>query len=279
MEQFTADELITLFSRGAYQTEAVERLGVPAATLLDGPAGISFFFGNLTAASYPTAVVIAQTWNDDLAYLMGQTVGTEANAYGVEGWYAPGMNIHRTAKGGRNFEYYSEDPVVSGKIGASIVAGAQSKNVLTFMKHFLLNEQETNARSGINVWANEQSIRELYLKPFEITVKEGGANGAMSSFIHIGTKWSGGNPELLQNVLRDEWGFTGLVSTDAVLGSWMDPRLAAQHGNELMLAPLPTNTVRTMQKAYQTHPNLIGISLQDRAHTICYALLQTELFR
>ena len=279
VEQFTADELITLFSKGGYQTEAIDRLGVPAATLLDGPAGISFFFGKMTAASYPTALVIAQTWNNDLAYLMGQTVGTEANAYGVEGWYAPGMNIHRTAKGGRNFEYYSEDPVLSGKMGANIVAGAQTKNVLTFMKHFALNEQETNARSGINIWANEQSIRELYLKPFEITVKEGAANGAMSSFVHIGTKWSGGNPELLQNVLRDEWGFTGIVTTDAVLGSWMDPRLAAQHGNELMLAPFPTNTVRSMQQAYQTHPNLIGTSLQDRAHTTCYALLQTELFR
>ncbi|NHB84643.1 hypothetical protein G7085_08565 [Tessaracoccus sp. HDW20] len=115
-----------LFSRGAYQTTAIERLGVPQAILLDGPAGINFFFGEVTAASYPTQAVIAATWNDELAYAMGDAIGREADAYGVQGWYAPGMNLHRTAQGGRNFEYYSEDPLLSGKMGAAMTAGPRA---------------------------------------------------------------------------------------------------------------------------------------------------------
>ena len=277
LDQFTKEEQINLFSRGAHQTQAIDRLGVPAAVLLDGPAGLNFFFGNVTAASFPTEVVIASTWNEQLAYDMGKTVGTEANAYGVQGWYAPGMNIHRTPQGGRNFEYYSEDPLVSGKMGMNMVAGAQSQNVLTFMKHFVLNDQETNARSGINIWVNEQALREIYLAPFEITVKEGKATGAMSSFVHLGPVWAGGNPELLQDVLRTEWGFDGVVSTDAVLGSFMDNTQAVRHGNDLMLDPLATNNVRKLTKALETDPVGIGNGLRDRVHTISYALLRTDL--
>jgi beta-glucosidase len=280
LDQFTLDELMNLFSRGAYQTYGVERLGVPESILLDGPAGINFLFGQVTAASYPTQVVIASTWNDDLARRMGETVGDEANAYGVHGWYAPGMNLHRTAQGGRNFEYFSEDPLLSGKMGAAMTAGAQSRDVLVFMKHFLLNDQEVNARSGVHVWANEQAIRELYLRPFEITVKEADATGAMSSFVHIGHKWSGGNPELLQDVLRGEWGFDGVVSTDAVLGGFMDNRLAVRNGNDLMLDVLsPSGNIRQLEKAYEEDPVGIGEGLRDRVHTLCYSLLQTTLFR
>lgn len=279
LDQFSSNDLVQLFSRGAYSTHAIPRLGIPSATLLDGPAGLNSFFSKMTAASFPTAVVVASTWNDQLAYALGEAIGLEANAYGVQGWYAPGMNIQRTAMGGRNFEYYSEDPVLSGKIGASMVAGAQDQGVLTFMKHFVLNEQETNARTGVNVFVDEQALREIYMKSFEITVKEGGANGAMSSFIHVGPKWSGGNPELLQDVLRTEWGFDGLVSTDAVLGSFMDPAQAATSGNELMLAPLSTPTVRTTFTALNNDPVGIGNALRDRAHQISYSLLQTDLFQ
>ena len=280
LDQFTLDELINLFSRGAYQTYGVERLGVPQSILLDGPAGINFLFGNVTAASYPTQVVIASTWNDDLALRMGEAVGAEANAYGVHGWYAPGMNLHRTAQGGRNFEYFSEDPVLSGKMGAAMTAGAQSKDVLVFMKHFILNDQEVNARSGIHVWANEQAIRELYLRPFEITVKEADATGAMSSFVHVGPTWSGGNPALLQDVLRGEWGFDGVVSTDAVLGGFMDNRLAVRHGNDLMLDVLsPSNNIKQLKAAYEDDPVGVTAGLRDRVHTLCYSLLSTTLFK
>jgi len=273
LDQFTVEEMKMLVTNGAYKTLSVERLGLPATVLLDGPAGINFFFKSNTTAAYPTEVVIASTWNDELAYIMGEAVGAEANAYGVHGWYAPGMNVHRTPQGGRNFEFFSEDPLLSGKMSASMVSGAQSKNILVFMKHFILNEQEINARSGIAVWANEQAIREIYLRPFEITVKEGHVTGAMSSFIHVGYKWSGGNPDLLNNVLRDEWGFIGVVTTDAVLGSWMDLNLAIRNGNDLMLAVIATPQERYFDKLYKEDPVGVTQAIRERTHNICYSIL------
>ncbi|MBT7075286.1 MAG: beta-glucosidase, partial [Anaerolineae bacterium] len=149
-----------------------------------------------------------------------------------------------------------------------------SKDVLVFMKHFALNEQEINARSGLFLWANEQAIREIYLRPFEITVKEGQVTGAMSSFIHIGDKWSGGNPELLQNVLRDEWGFVGIVSTDAVLGGYMDLNLAIRNGNDLMLNPVPTSNERYFDELYEEDPIGITQAIRERTHNICYSILE-----
>jgi beta-glucosidase len=273
LDQFTLKEMITLINNGGWRTVAIDRLGLPETVLLDGPAGLNFFFKATTAAAYPTEVVIASTWNDDLAYAWGETVGKAARAMGVEGWYAPAMNVHRSPLGGRNFEYFSEDPLLSGKMSASAVQGAQSQNIIVFLKHFALNEQEINARSGVMVWANEQAIREIYLRPFEIAVKEGDAKGVMSSFILIGPKWSGGNPELLQNVLRDEWGFDGIVSTDAVLGGFMNVNLAIRGGNELMLSPVPTGNERKLTKLYKKDPVGVAAGLRERTHTICYTFV------
>jgi beta-glucosidase len=273
LEQFTVDELKEVFVNAAYRTVPVERLGLPQTILLDGPAGLNSLFSKVSAMSYPTEVVIASTWNDELTYRFGEAVGAEANAYGVSVWYAPAMNLHRTPQGGRNFEYFSEDPLLSGKISAGMVSGAQSKHVLVTIKHFLLNDQETNARSGIYVWANEQAIRELYLRPFEIAVKEGKASGAMSSFVHIGYKWCGGNPELLENVLRGEWGFQGFVTTDAVLGKFMDANLALHYGNDLMLAVMPTNNRRYLNELYAEDPASVTKGLQACIHNFCFALV------
>ncbi|MDR1184872.1 MAG: glycoside hydrolase family 3 C-terminal domain-containing protein [Coriobacteriales bacterium] len=273
LDQFTINEMETLFNYGAYHTVPVERLGVPGTTLLDGPAGINSFVSTLTAASYPTEVVISSTWNTGLAERMGEAVGIEANAYGVTGWYAPGMNIHRTPQGGRNFEYFSEDPLLSGKMSASMVKGAQSRDILVFMKHFVVNDQETNARSGLSTWVGEQALREIYLRPFEITAKEGEATAAMSSFIFLGPKWCGGNEELLQDVLRDEWGFRGVVSTDAALRGFMDPNLAVRYGNDIMLAPLPTKAKNNMEKIYREDPVGIADGLRARTHNICYSIV------
>jgi len=279
LDQFTAAELKEVFVNAAYRTVPVERLGIPQAILLDGPAGINSLFSKVTAMSYPTEVVLASTWNNDLIYRFGEAVGAEANAYGVSGWYAPGMNLHRTPQGGRNFEYFSEEPLLSGKIAASMVSGAQSKHIIVTMKHFVLNDQETNARSGIYVWANEQAIRELYLRPFEITVKEGKVTGAMSSFVHIGYKWCGGNPELLEQVLRKEWGFVGVVTTDAVLGNFMDANLALHNGNDLMLAVMPTNNRRYLDELFAKDPVGVSKGLRERMHNFCYALVNdTDLF-
>ncbi len=280
LDQFTYEEMRELFIDGGYKTIPVERLGVPQTILLDGPAGINSFFSEVVAAAYPTEVVIASTWNDEMAYLIGDAVGAEAVAYGVTGWYAPGMNIHRTSMGGRNFEYYSEDPLLSGKMAAAMVNGAQSHNILVFIKHFALNEQEINARKGVSVWLDEQALREIYLRPFEIAVKESQPTAAMSSFIYVGSKWAGGNPELLQDVLRSEWGFDGLVSTDAVLGSFMDANLALRYGNELMLAPLPTGNRSYVNELYKEDPVGVATGLRDRTHTTCYVIVNdTNLFK
>lgn len=278
LDQLTKEEQVNLFSHGGWMTDSVERLGVPSTVLLDGPAGLNSFFSKVTAASYPAASTVAATWNDELAQTIGDAVADEANAYGVQGWYAPGMNIQRSALGGRNFEYYSEDPLLSGKMGAAIVRGAEQKGIVTFMKHFVLNEQEINARTGVNVFVNEQAMRELYLKPFEITVKEGKGTGAMSSFIHIGPIWSGGNSQLLQDLLRQQWGFQGVVSTDAVLGGFMSPTFAALNGNDLMLSAMGSATAKTTMNAVNNDPIGVGNALRDRVHQICYMVLESNLF-
>ncbi|MDN4472904.1 glycoside hydrolase family 3 protein [Demequina zhanjiangensis] len=276
LDQLTVEEQIHLFSYGAYKTYEVDRLGIPSMVMLDSPAGLNSLFASLEAAAYPSEIVIASTWNDALAYEVGAAIGHEADLYGVDVWYAPGMNLHRTAMGGRDFEYFSEDPLISGMMAAGMVSGAQDQGVLTTIKHFVLNDQEVNARSGINVSLSEQALRELYLQPFEVAVKESAPTGAMSSFINLGGKWAGGSDELLQEVLRGEWGFEGFVTTDAVLGGWMDPVQAALHGNDLMLAVFPSATVASMSEAIEEDPVGLGHALRDRVHAVLYSVALTD---
>ena len=159
------------------------------------------------------------------------------------GWYAPAMNIHRSAFGGRNYEYYSEDSFLSGQMAAQVIVGAKTKGVITYIKHFAVNEQETDRDSnGLVTWLNEQSLRELCLKPFEITVKEGGTLGVMSSFNRIGTRWTGGDYRLLTTILRDEWGFQGAVICDFNSSSYMNTKQMAYAGGDLNLANTPMRT-------------------------------------
>lgn len=278
LTQFTLDEMLDFVTNGAYRTIAIERLGIPASILLDGPAGINFFFQEIESAAYPTAVVLASTWNDDLAYSLGEAVGKEAKAIGMHGWYAPAMNIHRTAQGGRNFEYYSEDPLLSGKMGAAVTRGSQDQGVMVFMKHFAMNDQETNARSGLYVWSNEQAMREIHFKPFEITVKEGDTLGVMSSFSYLNGQWIGGSSAVLNDLLRHEWGFEGLVSSDAVFG-FMHADKAVVSGNDLMLDIFSNSAnKKRLEEAYKIDPAGITDGLQTSVHNTLYALLQTHLF-
>lgn len=273
LDQFTYKELRNLFAEGGWHSIAIDRLGIPDTRMLDGPAGINSMMVPVSAAAYPTEMMVASTWNDELAYQLGSYIGAEAVAYDVQVWYAPAMNLHRTAQGGRNFEYYSEDPVLSGMMAASTIRGAQDQGVMVTIKHFAMNNEETNARSGIFCWSNEQALRELYLRPFEISVKEGGATGVMSAFTHIGYKWSGANPELLNNVLRDEWGFVGMVTTDAALAGFMNSSLACVSGNDLMLEMGLANSANVVDKAYKTDPVGITLGLRSCAHNICYSIL------
>lgn len=240
LNQMSVDDLVNVVTHGGYRTVEVTSVGKPATVDYDGPAGISSFISAnpMSGISFPAEVMLASTWNLDLASEMGEAIGEEANAYGVTGWYAPAMNIHRTAFAGRNFEYYSEDPFLSGKFAAETTAGYQSKGGFVYAKHFALNDQEDNRTLGVLTFGNEQSVREIYLKPFEIAVKEGGAKGMMSSFNSIGTIWAGANDSLLKEVLRNEWGFKGIVNTDFYIIDaypYMQAELAVRAGNDILL--------------------------------------------
>ncbi|MDR1468004.1 MAG: glycoside hydrolase family 3 C-terminal domain-containing protein [Spirochaetaceae bacterium] len=243
LDQLTIEEMNTLISLGGYQTKPVRSIDKPATIDIDGPQGLSTFMSSsYKGGAFPTAVVVASTWDTTLANARGTMVGNEALEMGVQGWYAPAMNTHRNAFAGRNFEYFSEDGFLSGKMAAAETAGAKSKGVYGYIKHFALNDQETNRIDKVCTWATEQTIREIYLKPFELSVKEGGAAAVMSSFNFIGGTWAGGCPELLTTVLRGEWGFRGMVLTDYFGGyGYMDADQAIYTGTDMMLSTLGTD--------------------------------------
>ena len=230
------DDMTNMIANGGWSTPEITSVGKPATNDLDGPAGINSLVSSLKGVSFPSEVIVGSSWNTDLAQRFGTAFGAEAAANHVVGLYAPGMNIHRTPFSGRNFEYYSEDGLLSGKMGAAMVQGVDSQGVYTYIKHFALNDQESN-RLSISVWANEQSIREIYLKPFELSVKEGGTTAVMSSYSRLGNTWVGASKALLTDVLRNEWGFHGMVVTDSAMGNtnWMDVNLAIRAGGDMML--------------------------------------------
>ena len=243
MNQLSLEDMRDLIVSGYFWTIEIPEIDLPQSITPDGPTGFvqgsgSNWVGN--TCFYASPIVMASTWNKDLAREMGEAVGEEGIwggeqgvLGGYNGWYAPGNNIHRSPFSGRNFEYYSEDPLLAGTICAEVVAGAQSKGVFVMIKHFALNDQETN-RGDLATWADEQTIREIYLKAFEYSVKAG-ATGMMSAFNRMGNLWAGMSYELLTQVLRNEWGFDGLVITDWVNG-FMKADLMVRAGNDLWLA-------------------------------------------
>ena len=239
LDQLTVKEMAKQVSGGGYGTEGLDRLGVPSKKDMDGPAAINNVWAGTSGVQFPAEVVIGSTWNTELAALTGDRIATEARIYDVVGWYAPGANLHRSAFGGRNFEYFSEDPLLSGKMAASEIDAAQKLGVVCYLKHFALNEQENNRNNnGLYTWANEQAIRELYLGAFEVAVKDGAPLGIMSSFNRVGSVWAGGTSALLTDVLRDEWGFHGVVVSDAtnmVFWPYMNQAQGVLAGNDLFL--------------------------------------------
>ena len=243
MDEMTLDDMNALISLGGYQTNSVDSIGKVRTNDCDGPASINNNFTGVGSIGFPVGVTIAVTWNKDLAYRFGESIGKMANEMDVSGWYAPAMNNHRTAFAGRNFEYYSEDPVLSGHIAANAVKGSQDYGVYAYMKHFALNDQEGNRCDMLCTWSNEQAIREIYLKPFEKCVKDADCLAVMSSFNYIGNRWAGGSSSLCRNVLRDEWGFRGFVETDyfGVYG-YMSADQGIRNGSDLMLVNYPTAT-------------------------------------
>ena len=239
MDQLTVDEMNRLINYGGYMTAAVNSVGLDQQIETDGPSGLHSNFTELDGTSFPSPVMIASTWNKELARKRGELVGKQGQELGITGWYGPAMNIHRTAFSGRNFEYYSEDPVLSGRFAVEETAGARAHSMQTYIKHFALNDQETWRTGMLLTWSNEQAIREIYLKPFEMAVKQGGSHSVMTSYNYIGNQWAGACDALLNGVLREEWGFTGVTATDWFGGyGYMNSDLANINGGDRML----TNT-------------------------------------
>ena len=260
LDQLTVDEMANMIAMAGYQTAAMDSVGKVATLDFDGPAAINNNFTGVGSIGFPIEVVVASTWNKELAQAWGECMGKISQEMGAEGWYAPGMNTHRTAFGARNYEYFSEDGVLAGNMGANAVEGARKYGVYSYIKHFAL--YEGNAKM-VSVWSNEQAIRETYLKPFEISVKQGGANAVMVSWSFLGDKWTGESNNLMNTVLRDEWGFRGMALTDffrnnghgfmnadAALANGVDAMLSTFNGEENNVAnPEHPTSVLQMRNA------------------------------
>lgn len=316
LNQITLKELALLVDECGYCSPEVKSINKPKVTDLDGPAGLNLVVGHgsvpigtdaagneIKSMTWPSEYLLASTWNEELAFKMGEGVGEDGLYGGVQGWYGPAVNIHRTPFSGRNFEYYSEDAFLSGRFGYQAVNGAATKGMYAFLKHFALNDQETHRdHLGLVTWAGEQAIREIYLKPFEMTIRDNtveimynepvkdengnitsyeaktatvpAATAIMSSFNRIGPTWAGGNYNLLTEVLRQEWGFNGFVLTDYEVSSYMftDQCLAAGGDAKLKTVGLAGN----MMFGYSLNGNLEDqFYARQAAHRILYTVVHS----
>lgn len=265
LDQLTFDDMDNLIANGGYGTQAVKSVGKIQLTDADGPASLNNNFTGVGSIGFPASTAFACTWNKDLAKQFGEMIGDMAHDMHVAGWYAPALNIHRNAFSGRTFEYFSEDSLLSGVMASSEISGAKSKGVYSFMKHFALNDQETKRTEMLCTWTNEQAMREIYLKPFEMSVKEGGAQAVMSSFNYIGNTYAGADSALLQTVLRGEWGFKGFVLTDYFGGyGYQNADQEVRAGNDSMLATTKITNHITDKSATSVK------AMRQAAHNILY---------
>lgn len=239
LNQLTIEDMAEIVGHSGYGTQSIASVGLDATVTANGPQGISGTHEGETTVAYTSEVVMASTFNSDLIYELGLSMGEDALRADTKivGWYGPAMNIHRTPYGGRNYEYYSEDAYLSAVMAAVEIKGAQEKGIVAYAKHFALNDQETY-RQSVATFANEQAIREIYLKPFQAAVEDGGSKGIMSSFNRVGFRWAGAHKGLMTEVLRNEWGFEGSSLTDAVMANrnWMDVRIGVEAGNDTWLS-------------------------------------------
>ncbi|MBQ6491787.1 MAG: glycoside hydrolase family 3 C-terminal domain-containing protein [Atopobiaceae bacterium] len=291
LDQVTVDEMVTVLNDGAYNTAEIPSIGKPKTSDPDGPAGFTSLMGSTGNCAWCSEVVMAQTWNKQLMYEVGQMIGQEALSSGYNGWYAPAMNTHRSPFAGRNFEYYSEDPVLGGEIAAAVVRGAASNGCYAYIKHFALNDQETNRTNHIMTWATEQAIRECYLRPFEYCVKADpiemkyisddqgtvstkempACTAVMSSFNFIGTEWSGGRQSLQTGILRDEWGFQGFVITDFNLYDYMNKNQGFYAGTDHML------TMAAISTAIDDTTSAPAVAaMRNSIKNICYTVVNSN---
>ena len=271
LDQLTVDEMANMIAMAGYQTAAMDSVGKVATLDFDGPAAINNNFTGVGSIGFPIEVVVASTWNKELAQAWGECMGKISQEMGAEGWYAPGMNTHRTAFGARNYEYFSEDGVLAGNMGAKAVEGARKYGVYSYIKHFAL--YEGNAKM-VSVWSNEQAIREIYLKPFEISVKQGGANAVMVSWSFLGDKWTGESSNLMNTVLRDEWGFRGMALTDFFRNNghgFMNADSALANGVDAMLS---TFNGEENNVANPEHPTSV-LQMRNACKNVMYTVVSS----
>ena len=271
LDQLTVDEMANMIAMAGYQTAAMDSVGKVATLDFDGPAAINNNFTGVGSIGFPIEVVVASTWNKELAQAWGECMGKISQEMGAEGWYAPGMNTHRTAFGARNYEYFSEDGVLAGNMGAKAVEGARKYGVYSYIKHFAL--YEGNAKM-VSVWSNEQAIREIYLKPFEISVKQGGANAVMVSWSFLGDKWTGESSNLMNTVLREEWGFRGMALTDFFRNNghgFMNADAALANGVDAMLS---TFNGEENNVANQKHPTSV-LQMRNACKNVMYTVVSS----
>ena len=271
LDQLTVDEMANMIAMAGYQTAAMDSVGKVATLDFDGPAAINNNFTGVGSIGFPIEVVVASTWNKGLAQAWGECMGKISQEMGAEGWYAPGMNTHRTAFGARNYEYFSEDGVLAGNMGAKAVEGARKYGVYSYIKHFAL--YEGNAKM-VSVWSNEQAIREIYLKPFEISVKQGGANAVMVSWSFLGDKWTGESSNLMNTVLRDEWGFRGMALTDFFRNNghgFMNADAALANGVDVMLS---TFNGEENNVANPEHPTSV-LQMRNACKNVMYTVVSS----
>ena len=271
LDQLSVDEMANMIAMAGYQTAAMDSVGKVATLDFDGPAAINNNFTGVGSIGFPIEVVIASTWNKELAQTWGECMGKISQEMGAEGWYAPGMNTHRTAFGARNYEYFSEDGVLAGNMGAKAVEGARKYGVYSYIKHFAM--YEGNAKM-VSVWSNEQAIREIYLKPFEISVKQGGANAVMVSWSFLGDKWTGESSNLMNTVLRDEWGFRGMALTDFFRNNghgFMNADAALANGVDVMLS---TFNGEENNVANPEHPTSV-LQMRNACKNVMYTVVSS----
>ena len=271
LDQLTVDEMANMIAMAGYQTAAMDSVGKVATLDFDGPAAINNNFTGVGSIGFPIEVVVVSTWNKELAQAWGECMGKISQEMGAEGWYAPGMNTHRTAFGARNYEYFSEDGVLAGNMGAKAVEGARKYGVYSYIKHFAL--YEGNAKM-VSVWSNEQAIREIYLKPFEISVKQGGANAVMVSWSFLGDKWTGECSNLMNTVLREEWGFRGMALTDFFRNNghgFMNADAALANGVDVMLS---TFNGEENNVANPEHPTSV-LQMRNACKNVMYTVVSS----
>ena len=285
LDQLTVGDMHDLCAYGHFETAELASVAAPYTADIDSPNGlINFFQPDLKSNGYPTEPVLASTWNVELARERGECIGEELIFNGLNGWYGPGANTHRSAFGGRNNEYFSEDGLLAGKMLAAECSGAETKGVLTYTKHFAFNDQEANRNSVLCTWVNEQAAREIYLKGFEVCAKEAvaevtylddngnqqtvemqGIGGVMTAYNMVGPIWTGGCEGLVHTILRDEWGLDGSAITDGIGANYVyaNADQAIRHGSDLLLA-------YDLQMEDTESPAAIA-ALRESAHHVLYA--------